>query len=225
LTTVLILTSGRPTNKAWDKTPPLKIELETNKSLIKVAGTTILGLQMELLLRNKLYNVYVSLGYRANEIREYCNKQGYHVIFINDEHWEHGAYSSARTLWEIQTLLLQLPTPLITLYNDVIFDQTTLTNLLKCNADVCCMYNSQNIIKWSKKGLEELINILNEDEQYRFNWDGLSYPVWGRLRWNDDISFSNIQDGLMLNITNDNMYRRLKEMSLDWVKNVNIVSE
>jgi len=119
MTTVFILSSGRPTNKAWDKIPPFSRELFMNKALVKSRdGRTILDLQMEMLTRNNLTNIYISVGYRKDEIIEYCKEKEYNVKFVDDENWEFGVYSSGRTLWEIRELLLSVPTPIITLYHN-----------------------------------------------------------------------------------------------------------
>lgn len=208
---VIILTSGRPTNQAWHKKPPLSHELHTNKSLLEIKdGYTFLDSQMDILLKNGLNDVYIVVGYQADEVKQFCKERSYNVKLINDLNWLSGAYSSARTLWEIKDILLCMPKPIITLYNDIIFDQKTLDELLRCNCDVCCIQNSQNIIKWSQKGIEELIRILDEKEEYRFNWDGLSYPVWGKLRWNKNITWYTMQGGRLLNINTDDQYNRLR---------------
>jgi len=212
VTTVFILTSGRPTNKAWDKFPPLSLELHTNKSLLEIKKYyTFLDFQMDMLSKNGLTDVYIIVGFQKDEIQRYCERRGYKVKFIDDPDWEYGAYSSARTLWEIRDVLSSVSTPIITLYNDVLFNQKTIDELLKCQSDVCSIQNSQNIIKWSKRGIEELIKILDEDEECRYNWDGLSYPVWGKLRWNDNITFKTIWYVYMLNVSTDDDYIEMRK--------------
>jgi len=212
LTTVFILSSGRPINKAWDKTPPLSLELETNKALLEIKDNyTVLDNQMETLLNNNLTNIYIVLGYRGDEIKQYCKQKRYNVKFLVDPDWEHGSYSSARTLWEIRDVLLSSSLPIITLYHDVVLGDETVKWLLCCKADVCCVKNSQNIIKWSKRGLEELIRILGSDDKYKYNWDGLSYPVWGKIRWNNNLTWETVWYVPLFNICNDNNYKQLRE--------------
>jgi len=97
------------------------------------------------------------------------------------------------------------------LYHDIIFNQEILDKILRCNSDVCSAHNTQNIIKWSKKGMEELIKILDEKEM-RNHEGNMSYPVWGKIRWNNNISWLTFWGGFLFNICNDDDYIRLKEM-------------
>jgi len=54
MTTVFILTSGRPTNKAFDIKPPLSLELQYNKALLKIKDDyRVIDYQMDILLRNR----------------------------------------------------------------------------------------------------------------------------------------------------------------------------
>jgi len=48
----------------------------------------------------------------------------------------------------------------------------------------------------------------------RHNLDGLSYPVWGRIRWNDNITWKTFYGGFLFNLTNDGAYNRLKELKI-----------
>ena len=214
MTTVVILNSGRPTNRGMRTLPPVSKELYKNKALMTIAdGRSILDLQMAILTKNNLTNIYMIVGYRKDEVIQHCKEKNYNIKFVEDTNWEHGAYSSGRTLWEQKDFLLSLPTPIITLYHDVIFNQEILDKIMRCNADVCSVYNGQNIVKWSKKGITELLNIL-EEEEMRHNLDGLSYPVWGRIRWNDNITWKTFYGGFLFNLTNDGAYNRLKELKI-----------
>jgi len=206
LVSVFILTSGRACpSQVWH------LEKYVNKSLVPIRedGTTILDSQIEILLQNNIANINLVVGYRMDEIFQHCRKKGYTVTYLLDPDWENGVYSSGRTLWEIRDVLKTASIPIITLYGDVVFNQKTLDTIMKCKADVCCIGNSQNIIKWNRKGIDELLQIL-EDKEMRNNHDGLSYPVWGKLRWNDNITWAT-NDGYLVNVNNPDFWVPLAE--------------
>lgn len=208
---VVIFASSRPEPKAWKEKAPLTLEKYRNKSLLPMKdGRLILDYQLDMLIKNNLTDVTIIVGYQENKIIEHMFKnylEGIDFAFVRDYGWIHGVYSIARTIWELKKLFSYLQYPIVTLTHDYIFEQSLLEKVLKCKSDICCANNYQNLVKWSKKAFEELLNVLDEDEKYRFNKDGIGYPVWTRLKWNENLTYSNFF-GRTHNINTNEKYRK-----------------
>ena len=220
MTSVFILACGRQGPML-----PWKVEATQQKALLEIAdGYAVIDFQINSLLHKKLEDIYVVVGWKQNEVKNHCKERGYNVKFVLDPHWKDGAYSSGRTLWEIQDVLWSSSFPIITLYGDVLFSQKTLEDILKCSCDVCCIIDRegnhrQDLVKWSHRGLQFAMNILN-DKELRENADGLNNPVWHQIRQHaikskkddtDYLTYNAIRSPSFQNINDDWTYRKAKE--------------
>jgi len=200
---------------------PWKVEATQQKALLNITDDyKVIDFQIDSLSHKKINDVSVVVGWKQSEVKNHCKEKGYNVKFIEDPHWEHGAYSSGRTLWEIRDTLWSSSFPIITLYGDVLFSQETLDNVLNCSCDVCCIIGKQgshrqDLVKWSQRGLKFVMNLL-DDKELRENRDGLNNPVWIQIRWramekNGELTYNAIRGTSLQNINNDGTYRKAKK--------------
>jgi len=220
MTSVFILACGRQGPML-----PWKVEATQQKALLELTDNyKVIDFQIDSLLRKKINDIYVVVGWKQNEVKKHCKEKGYNVKFIEDPHWERGAYSSGRTLWEIRDVLWSSSFPIITLYGDILFSQKTLGNIINCNSDICCIIgrqgnHRQDIIKWSHRGLKFVMNLL-DDKKLRENRDGLNNPIWIQIRWRamenkKELTYNAIRETSLQNINSDETYRNAKK----WFKN------
>ena len=126
---------------------------------------TSLDLQMERLSKYN-FPVTIIVGYKGNEVIDFCKRRGYDVEFAWDNNYDK-EYSVTRILKEMKHLF---EGNIIILYADTLFREDLLEKLLSCNADIC---KSSNTFKMTTKGMAAIIDILEHKD-----FEGLNSPLF-----------------------------------------------
>lgn len=143
--------------------------ITTPKCLLPLKdGKTILDLQMKRLGRIDA-DITIVVGYRGNEVMEYCDEMRYNVNFAWDTGWTE-RYSLTRLMVELERIF---NTDFILLFGDTMFDDDMLEWLVNCTADLGRTTND-NAFRFSRLGAETVIQAFKDHPEF----DGLNSPLF-----------------------------------------------
>ena len=101
-----------------------------HKTLLELAGETILGRIINSLIEEKIYTIYIVTGYRDEEIKEFINKTypQLDIYYIHNDRYRvtNNIYSVALALEQIE-----IDKNLVLIESDLIYKKDVLTKLLK----------------------------------------------------------------------------------------------
>jgi len=199
MTSICILAVGKGLGFNWE-IPKSLIILEDNN--------TILDFQMGQLKKHNLDgDVTIVLGWYGQKLIDYCRDK-YTVKFIWDKTCEN-SHSITRTLLYIKDYLLTTPKPLIMIFCDQLWDNEALQNILNCSGDCCRIRWTHGLMKFTQKGIEEVIDIM---ETRTNNLGAIKVEMIERKK----AVFTEILNGLMLDVDNQEHLNKARRGL--WVK-------
>lgn len=104
---------------------------DTTKSLLSIGRETLLKHQMENLKESGIQEITMVIGYKAEQIKDFCEENQWDINFIYNNH-----YSISNNLFSLWLARETFDEGFVCLNSDVAFDVEILRNLLKFQADI-----------------------------------------------------------------------------------------
>ncbi len=146
---------------------------EKPKCLLDIGnGTTILDYQMGFYQKYG-FDVHLIVGYKCNDILEYCIDKNYKVESIYDDGWE-DEYNFGEFLLKNYE---QMRGGCLIIFGDLLFKEDVIEYLLSANSDICRVTND-NAFKFSSAGMEAWKFLI---EKYGEEHSWFSRPTFRKL--------------------------------------------
>jgi phosphoenolpyruvate phosphomutase len=122
------------------------------KALIKVGNKTLLGHQLDNLIRCNVMDIIITTGPFGDKIREYVREK-YHDINVYYVH--NPEYQTTNYIYSLWLTKKLIDDDIILLHGDLLFDENLLNNLINGNYSNCVLVNRK--IKAPKKDFKAVI--------------------------------------------------------------------
>lgn len=130
-----------------------KVSKKKPKCFIKINNVAIIDRQINLLKKNKIKNIFVITGYKAN----YFNKKKYTCI-------KNKNYSKNEQMASLMYAQKEFDDDIIVLFSDIIYDEIFLNNLIKFKKDNITLVCQKN---WREKYKLRIDHPLNQADKVK----------------------------------------------------------